>query len=98
MSKYICLCGCTFKKKKECELHIKLYEELETIEGFPRHKIFKQHWQARFATWFFSYNWGRMFRFIGGLMVYSVLMTHFKVNLSWLEGMLIGIGMGLYIE
>lgn len=98
MSKYICLCGVTYKTKEMSELHVKMYEDLELAEGFPRHKIFIQHWQARFAKWFLNYRWGRNVRFTGAFMVYFVALHHFKIDLNWWEGSLIGIGMGLYIE
>lgn len=62
-----------------------------------RLEIHRTRWR-RFVDWFFKYNWGRFFRFTGFFMVYSVLMSHFNVHLSWWEGALVGIGMGLYIE
>lgn len=98
MGKYICLCGSTYHKKELADLHAKMYEDLALAEGFPRHKIFVQHWQARLATWLWSVNWGRFVRFVGAYMVYLVCLHHFKIHLDWWEAALIGIGMGLYIE
>ena len=98
MSKYICLCGSTYKTKEMADLHAKMYEDLALAEGFPRHKIFKQHWQARFATWFFNYNWVRFVRFVGAYMMYLVALHHFKISLEWWEAGLMGIGMWLYIN
>jgi hypothetical protein len=98
MSKFICLCGCMFKKQKDADIHTKMYEDLALIESFPRHKIFKQHWQARFLDWFLNYRWQRFFRFVGAYMFYFVFIHHFQIDWSWWEATLIGVGMGLYIE
>ncbi len=51
MSKYICLCGVTFKREQEGNTHVQLYEDLALAEGFSRHKIFVQGWQDRFSCW-----------------------------------------------
>lgn len=91
------MCGCTFKKQKDADIHTQMYEELELIEGFPRHKIFKQHWQARFATCFFSLPATRLMRFVGAYLIYFVLIHHFHIDWYWWEAMLIGIGLGFYI-
>ena len=98
MGKYICLCGVDFRKKSDADLHAKLYEELALIEGFSRHKILIQHWQARFAKWVISLDWGRVTRFFGAYMIYIVLIFHFHISWEWWEAVLIGLGMGLYIE
>jgi hypothetical protein len=73
-----------------------MYEELELREGFARHKIFKQHWQARFATWFFNFPWGRSIRLIGAYMIFVVITRH--VDFSLWEAVAVGTGLGLYIE
>lgn len=98
MGKYICLCGVTHKDRETADLHVKMYEDIALAEGFPRHKTFVQHWQARFATWFFNYPWSRFMRFVGGYLIYFVLIHHFKIDWTWWEATLIGVGMGLYIE
>ncbi len=98
MSKFICLCGLTFKKQIEADIHTKFFEDIAFAGGFPHHQIFKQHWKARLATWFFNYPWSRLMRFVGGYMVYFVFIHHFKIDLNWWEAMMVGIGMGLYIE
>ena len=98
MSKYICLCGVTYKTKNMADLHAKMYEDLALIEGFARHKVFKQHWQARFSTWLINYPWGRLMRFVGAYLIYFVLIHHFRIDWSWWEAGLIGVGMGLYID
>jgi hypothetical protein len=98
MGKYICLCGLTHKDKETADLHVKMYEDLAIAEGFPRHKTFKQHWNARFLEWFLNFHWPRFMRFVGGYMIYFVLVHHFHVDWSLWEATLIGIGMGLYID
>lgn len=98
MSKFICLCGMTFKKQKDCDFHTKMYEDLALSEGFPRHKVFKQHWQARLATWFLNYRWEYFFRFTGIFMLYFIAIHHFKISLSLLESVGVGVGLGLAIK
>ena len=98
MGKYICLCGNTYKTKEMGDLHIKMYEDLALAEGFPRHKLFKQHWQARFATWFFSLPGRKISHFVGAYLIYFVIIHHFHIDWTWWEATLIGVGMGFYIE
>jgi len=76
MSKYICLCGITYKTKEMSELHIKMHEDLELAEGFPRHKIFIQHWQARFATWFFNLDIIYYLAFLAGAIINSFILKY----------------------
>ena len=75
-----------------------MYEDIELAQGYPSHKIFKQHWQARFANCFFNFHWLRFMRFVGGYLIYFVIIHHFHIDWTWWEATLIGIGMGLYIE
>lgn len=98
MSKYICLCGETFKKKEIADNHVTVLTGLEIAEPYPRHKVFVQHWQARFATWFFNYPWSRFMRFVGAYMIYIVLVRHFHIDWSIWEAIAIGLGIGLYID
>lgn len=98
MSKYICLCGMTFKYDEDATDHCEVMNKLDLNAPYTMHKTFKQHWQARFSTWLCSVNWQRFTRFTGAYMVYFVFITHFHVHWSWWEATLIGIGMGLYIE
>ncbi|CAB4152018.1 hypothetical protein UFOVP685_38 [uncultured Caudovirales phage] len=98
MSKYICLCNVTFKTKKAADTHIKIYQDLDLVEGFTRHKIFIQHWQTRFAKWFFGLPWQRLSHFLGAYLIYVVVIQHFHIDWNYCEAALIGIGLGLYIE
>jgi hypothetical protein len=88
----------TFKKTIESEKHERILNGLEIAEPYPRHKIFKQHWQARFATWALSKNWFRMFKFLGAYILYFVTTYHFHIDWSIWEACLIGLGIGLYID
>lgn len=98
MGKYICLCGVTHSDKETADLHVKMYEDLALSEGFPRHKTFVQHWQARLLEWFFSLPGKKITHFVGAYLIYFVLIRHFHIDWTWWEAALIGIGMGLYIE
>ncbi len=89
MAKYMCLCGAVYKTKEMSDLHLKMNEN---------HCIFTRSKRARFCDWFFAFNWSRITRFTGAFMVYFVFMNHFKIDLTLLEGVLVSIGIGLYIE
>lgn len=93
MSKYKCLCGMNFKKEDRAKEHEDIFK---SSPGF--HFILTRNRRQRFWDWFWNYNWSRIFRFIGGYMIYIVLMKHFKITFDVMESLLIGIGMGLYIE
>ena len=88
----------TFKKTRDAEAHCDVLNKLDLNAPYTTHKIFKSHWQARFATWFFSLPGLRLMRFVGAYLICFVLIHHFQINWSWWEATMIGIGMGLYIE
>lgn len=94
MSKYKCLCGEKFKREPDATRHQEHYKNSVTCF----HYIFERSRFQRFGDWFWNYNWPRLFRFVGAYMVYVVFLKHFKINFDMLESLLIGIGMGLYIE
>ena len=98
MGKYICLCGVTHKDKETANLHVAMYEDIALAEGFPRHKTFKQHWQARLSTWIFGLPGKKISHFVGAYLIYFVLIHHFHIDWNWWEATLIGVGMGFYIE
>lgn len=96
MSKFICLCGMTFKKKNECDFHIKMFESLDGIKELSRHKIFTKLWKERALDWItdnFKY-----LKLVGVMMIYFALIHHFDVKFNWWEATLIGMGMGLVID
>ena len=80
MGKYICLCGVTHSDKETADLHVKMYEDLALAEGFPRHKTFKQHWQARFRNWFFNFHWPRFVRFVESYGAITKLLKRLKFS------------------
>lgn len=94
MSKYRCLCGLKFKKKEEAEEHVMLFKN----SNMDLHFMFERSRSQRFWDWFYKYPWGRHFRFCGGFMIYSVIIHHFKVDLSTWEAIIIGVGLGLLID
>lgn len=98
MSKFICLCGITFNNQKESDQHVKIYEDIVLKGDFSGHKVFKQRWQARLASWFWDYNWEYTFRFFGVFLVYCIALNHFKIELGWIESIGVGIGLGLAIK
>ncbi len=73
MSKFICLCGDTFKTQKIADLHMKIREN--SSESW-RHGIFKQHWQARFATWFWQVDITYYLAFFAGVTINGIVMSH----------------------
>ncbi len=90
MSKYLCIvCGQDFKTKEISDLHAQVCE---------RHIIVKMSWFARFCNWFFNFNLGRFLRFSGLLMVYFVFIHHFDIHWNWWEAIIIGLGLGMYVE
>tara|TARA_R110000868_G_C10972576_1_gene770511 strand:+ start:35299 stop:35598 length:300 start_codon:yes stop_codon:yes gene_type:complete len=92
MSKYICLCGDTFKTEKIAELHAQIRQD----EGWEwRHKIFKQHWQARFATWVFSLDIVYGLCFLAAATTNGLLVQYTPLT-GWerlIEGICVGIMM-----
>lgn len=97
MSKYACLCGIKFNNKKNCDAHL-INMDFENWEGLIRHKIFKQHWQARFLDIFFNINFKRHFKLTGFIIIYFTLIHHFKIDLNLIEAALIGAGIALIID
>lgn len=101
MAKYICICGQTFRKQKNADLHLETIERLElasnvNVRSF--HKIFKSHWQVRLLDFLCALPIPRFFRLAGGMMIYFVVIHHFKISWSMWEASLIGAGMGLLID
>ena len=97
MSKYICLCGKKINKKKKCDEHIKVMD-FENFGGLIRHKIFKQHWQARFRDIFLNINFKKHCKLTGFIIIYFTLIYHFKIDFNLIESAIMGAGMGLIID
>jgi hypothetical protein len=80
MTKYLCLCGVTFKRRKYAEKHAALFTDLEPENTY--HIIIKKLWRARLLDFFLDYPWGRFFRLTGVFTVLMVVEHHFDVNFT----------------
>lgn len=93
MTKYLCLCGMPFKRKKDADKHAKLFIE-EQDQHY--HHIVKKNLRGRFIDWIIA---SRIYwKFTGIMVIYFVLINHFNVSFSIWEGLAMGIGLGLAIE
>ncbi len=97
MSKYLCLCGKHFKRKKHADKHVDLFKDCDVLIQ-PYHVIVKKLWRARLIDIALEYPWGKLFRVVGGYMIWLVLCHHFQISLSMWEAIFMGIGLGLYID
>ena len=93
MSKYLCFCGRTFKRKKYADKHAALFKNDETENAY--HVIGKKLWRARLLDLCFDYPWGRLFRFSGGFMILMVIEHHFQIKFTMWESTFLGLGLGL---
>lgn len=97
MSKYLCLCGQPFKRKKDADKHANLFtNEEEFLKIY--HTIIKKNWRGRLLDIAVDYPWGRFFRVLGGYMIYMTIVHHFKIDFSIWEATFMGLGLGLYID
>jgi len=90
MSKYLCICGAGFRKKKQTDDHIKVY-----VDIWP-HQVVKRNWRGRWID--FLIDSRRYWKFTGILIIYFTITIHFGIKLTIWEGLAMGIGMGLAIE
>lgn len=97
MSKYLCLCGRTFTRKKHADKHAALFKDSDELtQNF--HVIVKKLWRARLLDIALDYPWGRFFRVVGGFMILMVIEHHFKIDFNMWESTFLGLGIGLYID
>ena len=96
MSKYICLCGITYKTKEIADLHVKMHEDLELAEGFTRHKIFIQHWQARLATWLLGLDIIYYLAFLSGAFINGFFLKYSSLT-DW-ERIVESVCMGIVLS
>ena len=94
MDKFLCICGVSFKNKTDADLHVKLYEDMQ--QTWP-HQILKRNWRARFQGLIFDAPWGKFFRLAGIYIIYMILKNHFDLNLTMMESILMGVGLGLIV-
>ncbi len=97
MSKYICLCGLTLDRKKQCIQHLEIYKDLNGKEGFPQHRIFKQNWKGQLLDFLIDIPWQKMFRILGIYIVSMTIMHHFGIEIDFCEAILMGLGLGLIV-
>jgi len=97
MDKYLCTCGIGFSKKKIADVHEKSYIEANDSSLWP-HKIMKRHWRGRLVDWLLRWPVMKIFKLIGVLMIYFVLVHHFWITFNLWEATFMGIGLGLAIE
>lgn len=97
MSKYFCLCGRVFSRKKYADKHADFYKDCDELTQ-TYHIIIKKLWRARLREIALDYRWYRFFRLMGGFIVLMVMEHHFQIKFSYWESIFLGIGMGLYID
>lgn len=86
MSKYSCaICDIPLNSKRAANLHLNLH---------PGHLLVKRKLRSRLSDWFWE-CFPRLFRNIGAFIIYIVLVNHFGIEISVIESLLIGIGLGL---
>ena len=93
MSKYLCICGNSFKRKKQADHHVKVYSEIQT--NWP-HQIMKQKWKGRLLD--ILINSRRYWKLTGIMIMYFTMMYHFGITLNLWEGLAMGCGLGLAID
>jgi hypothetical protein len=92
MTKYLCLCGETFKKKKEALHHVNKQNDEEDIF---QHFYYKETWKGRLEDILLDLPLPTILRGIGMLVMYYTILHHFHIDLTMTEATLMGLGMGL---
>lgn len=97
MTKYFCLCGMHFKKKRDAAAHSKYMESehSDNDESIWMHRVFKRNLIARIMDNVENWPLNTFMRASGYLIVYFTLKAHFNIEVTMLEGALMGFGMGL---
>lgn len=93
MSKYLCICGVGFSKKKQADDHIKVYSDAQS--AWP-HQIMKRHSKGRVLD--FLIDSRRYWKLVGVMIIYFTLVNHFGIKFNLWEGLGMGCGMGLAID
>jgi hypothetical protein len=75
MSKYLCICGIGFSKKKRADDHIKVFSD--TQSAWP-HQIMKQNWKRRGIGFLIASR--RYWKFTGFLIIYFTILYHFRIK------------------
>jgi len=86
MNKYSCaICDIPLNSKRAANLHLNLH---------PGHLLVKRKLRYRILDWL-AVRFLIFSRLIGAYIIYLVVLNHFNIQVSILEGLLIGIGLGL---
>jgi hypothetical protein len=93
MSKYSCICGIDFRKKKQADDHIKVFSDAESQW---LHQIMKQNWKGRGIDFLIASR--QYWKFTGCLIIYFTILYHFGIKPTMWEGLAMGVGMGLAID
>jgi hypothetical protein len=93
MSKYLCICGVGFRKKKQADDHVKVFSDAES--AWP-HQVVKKNWKGRWIDFLIASR--RYWKFTGILIIYFTITIHFGIKPNLWEGLAMGIGMGLAID
>jgi hypothetical protein len=94
VAKYMCSCGYEFKKKNGAEMHVQVAKD----HGLTNHFVITKHWRVQLLEWFLNLPGRKITRTIGIYLVYIITINHFHVEWSFLEALVLGIGLGLAIE
>ena len=95
MSTYLCLCGTTYKRRKDAERHTALFKDADELTR-NYHLMIKKNFHGRFID--FMINSRPYWKFTGIFIIYFTITIHFGIKLNIWEGLAMGIGMGLAIE
>jgi len=95
MSKYLCLCGQGFRKKKKADDHILCYKDIDL--HWP-HQILKKNWRVRILESALNFPWANIFGVFGGWLLFQVIAYHFKIDFNNWEAALIGLSIGLILK
>lgn len=92
MDKYFCICGITFKNKKQADIHENIYNSMDKYCLY--HKIIKLECKDIIKNSILYSTWKTIFRLSGIYIIYFSIINHFNVKFSILESFIIGIGLG----
>ena len=95
MSKYLSLCGTTYKRKKDAERHTALFTDADELTR-NYHVMIKKNFHGRFID--FMINTRPYWKFTGILVIYSTVINHFGIHPTIWESLAIGCGIGLAID
>lgn len=96
MARYKCSCGMKFKKHEDSKEHKEL---MNAIQSYPC----PVHFIMEFSNYdlfidFAAKYWAPFMRITGAYIIYITLTHHFKIDWTFGESCLIGLGIGLFVE